>query len=133
MTRDALETLTAMPRFEALLMRLVELDEAYFYGAPHLLLAVHYASRAPTLGGQPAQAKFHFERAAALSQGELLLVPLLEAQYYAVQIQDRVLFVSSLQDVLQAAETLLPEQAFLNALAKQRAALLLARVNDLFL
>ncbi len=133
MTRDALETLTAIPRFEALLMRLVELDEAYFYGAPHLLLAVHYASRAPTLGGQPAQAKSHFERAAALSQGELLLVPLLEAQYYAVQIQDRALFVSSLQDVLQAAETLLPEQAFLNALAKQRAALLLARVNDLFL
>lgn len=47
MTRDALETLAALPRFEALLMRLVQLDETYFYGAPHLLLAVHFASRAP--------------------------------------------------------------------------------------
>ncbi|WP_179137203.1 TRAP transporter TatT component family protein [Candidatus Entotheonella palauensis] len=132
MARDALETLTALPRFEALLTRLVELDETYFYGAPHLLLAVHYASRAPMLGGRPAQAKFHFERATALSQGKLLLIPLLEAQYYAVRIQDRAHFVSSLQRVLQASETLLPEQAFLNALAKQRAALLLERVNDLF-
>lgn len=132
MTRGALDTLTALPRFEALLMRLVELDETYFYGAPHLLLAVHYANRAPMLGGKPAQAKFHFERAAALSRGQLLLVPLLEAQYYAVQIQDRTHFVTSLQQVLQASETLLPEQALLNAVAKQRAALLLERVNDLF-
>ncbi|ETW97038.1 MAG: hypothetical protein ETSY1_24235 [Candidatus Entotheonella factor] len=132
MNRDALDTLTALPRFEALLMRLVELDETYFYGAPHLLLAVHYASRAPMLGGKPAQAKLHFERATELSQGELLLIPLLEAQYYAVQIQDRAHFVASLQRVLQASEKRLPEQAFLNALAKQRAALLLERVNDLF-
>lgn len=132
MTRDALDTLTALPRLEGLLMRLVELDETYFYGAPHLLLAVHYASRAPILGGKPAQAKFHFERVAKLSGGKLLLVPLLEAQYYAVQMQDRTHFVSSLQHVLQAPESLLPEQAFLNALAKQRAKLLLARVNDFF-
>lgn len=133
MTRDALDTLTALPRFEALLMRLVELDETYFYGVPHLLLAVHYAGRSPMLGGNPAQAKVHFERATALSRGgKLLLAPLLEAQYYAVQIQDRDLFVSSLQRILQASDTLLPEQAFLNAVAKQRAAVLLERVNDFF-
>jgi hypothetical protein len=37
-----------------------------------------------------------------------------------------------LQHIVQASETLLPEQAFLNTLAKQRAALLLERVDDLF-
>ena len=132
MARDAIETLSALPRYEALLTRLVELDETYFYGAPHLLLAVYHASRAPMLGGQPATSKFHFERAAALSRGKMLIVPLLEAQYYAVQIQDRAYFIALLEHVLQASETLFPEQAFLNALAKQRAALLLARVNDLF-
>jgi len=56
----------------------------------------------------------------------------LEAQYYAVQIQDRSHFVALLQHILQASETPLPEQACLNDLAKQRAALLLERVNDLF-
>ena len=132
MARDAVETLSALPRFEALLTRLIELDETYFYGAPHLLLAVYYASRAPMLGGQPAKAKFHFDRAAALSRDKLLIVPLLEAQYYAVQMQERTHFIALLEHVLQASEALFPEQAFLNALAKQRAALLLARVNELF-
>jgi hypothetical protein len=84
------------------------------------------------LGGQPAQARFHFERATTLSRGALLIVPLLEARYYAVQIQDRSHFVALLQHIVQAPEMLLPEQAFLNTLAKQRAALLLERVNDLF-
>jgi hypothetical protein len=132
MTRNALDALTALPRFEAMLKRLVELDERYFYGGPHLLLAVYYASRTPMLGGQPDQARFHFERATTLSRGALLIVPLLEARYYAVQIQDRSHFVALLQHIVQASETLLPEQAFLNTLAKQRAARLLERVDDLF-
>jgi hypothetical protein len=37
-----------------------------------------------------------------------------------------------LQHILEAPETLFPEQALLNAVAKQRAALLLQRIDDLF-
>ena len=66
-----------------------------------------------------------------MSQARLLLAPLLEAQYYAVQIQDRDLFKARLQHILEASETLFPEQALLNAVAKQRAALLLQRIDDL--
>lgn len=132
LSRDSLDTIVALPRFEAMLTRLLQLDEHYFYGAPHLLLAVHYASRPPALGGKPEQARQHFARAEALSQARLLLAPLLEAQYYAVQIQDRDLFKARLQHILEAPETLFPEQALLNAVAKQRAALLLQRIDDLF-
>jgi hypothetical protein len=131
--RTALETVTALPRFRALLTRLLELDETYFYGAPHLLQAVQYASRSPMLGGDPIQAQQHFARASTLNHERLLLVPLLEAQYYAVQIQDRELFTARLQQVLEAPETLFPEQALLNAVAKYRAALLLQRIDALFL
>ncbi|MDH3600202.1 MAG: TRAP transporter TatT component family protein [Candidatus Tectomicrobia bacterium] len=132
LSRDALDTIVALPRFEAMLTRLLQLDEHYFYGAPHLLLAVHYASRTPALGGKPEQARQHFARAETLSQTRLLLAPLLEAQYYAVQIQDRDLFKARLQHILDAPETLFPEQALLNAVAKQRAAFLLQRIDDLF-
>ena len=132
LTRTELETVTALPRLAALVTRLIELDDTYFYGAPHLLQAVQYASRSPLLGGDPQQAQQHFGRAYALSQGRLLLVPLLEAQYYAVQTQDRTLFSTRLEQVLQAPETLLPEQAFLNTVARQRAALLLRRIDELF-
>jgi hypothetical protein len=61
-----------------------------------------------------------------------LLVPLLAAQYYAVQIQDRALFTSLLERVVQAPENLFPEQAFLNTVARQRATILLGRVDELF-
>lgn len=131
-SRDALETITALPRFESLVTRLIALDDSYFYGMSHLLLAVHYAGRSPALGGRPEKARQAFARAKALSQGRLLIVPLLEAQYYAVQTQDRELFKALLQQILAAPDTLFPEQALLNAVAKQRAALLLQRLDDLF-
>lgn len=131
--RTALETATALPLFQAMLTRLLELDETYFYGLPHLLQAVHEARFSAALGGNLAQAQHHFGQADALSQGRLLLVPLLEAQYYAVQVQDRRLFVQRLQQVLEAPESLFPEQALLNAVAKHRAALLLRRLEELFL
>lgn len=130
--RTALETVAALPRFQAMLTRLLELDATYFYGFPHLLQAVHQASFSAALGGDPSQAQSHFSQAYTLSQGRLLLVPLLEAQYYAVQVQDRALFVQRLQQVLEAPETLFPEQALLNAVAKHRAALLLRRIDELF-
>jgi len=131
--RTALETVTALPLLQAMLTRLLELDAGYFYGLPHLLQAVHYASFATALGGDPVQAQYHFRRAYALSQGRLLLVPLLEAQYYAVQVQDRALFTERLQHILAAPETLFPEQALLNAVARHRAVLLLRRSAELFI
>jgi hypothetical protein len=60
-------------------------------------------------------------------------VPLLEAQYYAVQVQDRALFTERLQYILEAPETLFPEQALLNAVARRRAVLLLRRIDELFI
>ena len=131
--RTALETVMALPLLQAVLARLLELDEGYFYGLPHLLQAAHYASFATALGGDPAQAQHHFMRAYALSQGRLLLVPLLEAQYYAVQVQDRSLFTERLQHILAAPEALFPEQALLNAVARRRAVLLLRRIDEHFL
>lgn len=131
--RTALETATALPLFQALLTRLLALDETYFYGLPHLLQAVRYASFAAALGGDPTRAQHHFGQAHTLSQGRLLLVPLLEAQAYAVQVQDRSLFAQRLHAILAAPETLLPEQALLNAVAKHRATVLLRRIDELFI
>jgi hypothetical protein len=130
--RTGLKTAAALPRLQALLTRLLELDETYFYGAPHLLQAVQYASRSPMLGGNPQQARWHFDRARELSQGRLLLVPLFRARYYAVQVQDRKAFTTLLQQIIAAPEGLFPDQAFLNAVAKRWAALFLGQVDKLF-
>lgn len=130
--RAALDTLTAVPLLQALVTRLLVLDETYFYGFAHLLQALHYASFSSALGGTPEHAQQHFARAYALSQGRILLFHLLEAQYYAVQVQDRHLFTERLQQILDAPVGLFAEQGLLNTVAKRRAALLLRRIDTLF-
>ena len=131
--RTELEAVTMVSRLQALLTRLLSLDDTYFYGLPHLLQAVLHAGMPAWMGGNPAQAEHHFARATALSQGRLLLVPLLEAQYAAVQTQNRQHFTKLLCTVLAAPETLFPEQGLLNAVAQHRAAQLLRRGDELFL
>lgn len=130
--RSSLETVALFPRLRAMLDRLLELDETYFYGLPHLLQAVHYAALSPVFGGNPVLAQEHFHKAHTLSAGRLLIVPLLEAQYYAVQVQDKELFTQRLQQVLDASPDFFPPQGLLNAVARQRASVLLRRIDALF-
>lgn len=132
-SRDRPEALVDLPKVEAMMRRILDLHEGYFYASPHLLFGVYYASRSKELGGNPSQAKVHLDRARALTEGKFLLVHLFTASPYAVQIQDRRLFESMLRAILDAPEDLLPEQRLSNEIAKARARLLLRRINELFL
>jgi hypothetical protein len=131
--RTELEAVTMWSQLQSVLSRLLRLDETYFYGMPHVLQAVLHSSLPAWMGGNPVQAQHHFARAATLSHGRLLLIPLLEARYAAVQTQDRQRFTERLCTVLRTSETVFPEQALLNTVAKHRAALLLRRGDSLFL
>ncbi len=132
-SRDRPDMVADIPRVLAMMHRVLELDEAYFFGGPHLFFGVYYASRSRTLGGDPMQAKFHFDKALELTGAKSLLVPLFIADPYAVQIQDRALFENQIRLILHAPDDLSPEQQLLNQVAKARAQLLLARVDELFL
>lgn len=121
-----------LPRVEALWRRLLALDEGYYYAAPHLFLGTFYGARSPMLGGRPAEARRHFERALELTGGRFLFTRLYYAQYYARQTLDRALFEEQLGLILRAPDDLLPEMRLANTVAKQRAAELLARVDEWF-
>ena len=121
-----------LPRVEALWRRLLALDETYYYAAPHLFLGIFYGARSPMLGGRPAEAREHFERAIALTGGKFLMARLYFAQYYARQTMDRALFEEQLGLILHAPDDLLPEMRLANTVAKERAAELLARVDEWF-
>jgi hypothetical protein len=49
-----------------------------------------------------------------------------------VQVKDRQLFVSTLNGIISAPDDLLPEEAFANAAAKQKAGKLLLQVDEYF-
>ncbi len=121
-----------VPKIEAMLQRVIALDETFYYGAAHATLGAFYASRSKTIGGDPDKAKKHFDRAFEISESKLLFVHLLYAQYYTYQIQDRDLFESTLQKVVSTPVNFFPEKNFANEVAKRKAKVLLENIDDLF-
>ncbi len=107
-------------------------DESFYYGSAHLYFGTMLATVPKNLGGKPDSAKTHFDRCLDIGEGKFLLPYVFLAQSYAVQIQDKALFESSLKTVEDASIDILPEQRLVNAIAKQKAKALLAKESDLF-
>jgi TRAP transporter TatT component family protein len=129
---DDPEIFLALPKIKAMLHRSIELDEGYKYGIAHTVLGALYASRPVAFGGKPEKSKAEFDRAFEISQRKLLLFHLMYARYYTYQIQDRELFVSTLQEAIDAPDDLLPAMGFANAAAKKKAKSLLNDVDNIF-
>ena len=129
---DDPEIFLALPKIKIMLKRCIELDETYKYGIAHTVLGVLYASRPVAHGGKPEMAEAEFERAFELSEGKMLVFKLSYAQYYAYQIQDRDLFVTTLNEIILAPDDLLPKMGFINAAAKKKAVSLLNNVDNIF-
>jgi len=131
-SRDKPAALAQLPRVEALMGRLLELDESFFYGGPHLFFAALYSSRAKTLGGQPERAKEHFEKAIKLADGKFLLVYYFYARHYAVVTQNKTLCEELLNKVVDSPSNVLPEQRLLNQVTRKRAEEFLIDIDDYF-
>lgn len=124
--------LAQLPKAEALLARVVELQPGYFHGLPLLVTGVTFASRPAMFGGDLPRGRKALDEGIAVSEGKLLLGRFLLARYYAVQAQDRELFCSSLDAVLAASPDVLPEQRLINTTARRWAARWRARAAALF-
>lgn len=123
--------LAELPRVEAMMQRVLALDEAYYYGGAHLFFGAYYGGRAPMFGGDFERSAKHFDRAAALNRNQLLLVEVYRARYLLRQMGEREAFHVTLSRVLDAPVAD-PELNLANAVAKQQAAALLAQEKDLF-
>jgi hypothetical protein len=130
---DDLEALADLPIFEATLRRVLELDEAYHYGGPHILMAVYLAARPAIIGGDLDKARVHFHRAIALGEGKLHMAKVLLAQYYAVPVRDKNLFEQILQEVVASPVDEVEELTLSNALAKEKAEKLLEKMDECFI
>ena len=120
-----------LPKVEAAMERIIELDETFEEGGPHLYLGILLSLRPPALGGKPEKARAHFERAIELSGGRNLMAKVLFAKYYARLVFDRSLHDRLLHEVL-AADPKDPGHTFSNALAKEEAQRLLASAANYF-
>jgi hypothetical protein len=117
---------------ERLMHRVRELDADYYYGGVYLFYGVYYGGRPPMLGGDYAGSEQNFALARAVTQGKLLIVDVLQAEYLERQRLDADQFQRLLSAVTQAPPDTFPEMALANQIARQRARVLLERQNDWF-
>lgn len=132
MNRDNPESIAQLPKPTAMMQRVLELDEKFYYGAAHMYFGVYYGSRSPMFGGNFEKSRQHFDNARAITNNKLLVADLLQAQYLARQEFDQEDFHKRLTKIIEAPEDLYPELALLNQIAKRKAQLLLSMEEKWF-
>ncbi|MBT8137278.1 MAG: TRAP transporter TatT component family protein [Gammaproteobacteria bacterium] len=123
--------LTDLPRVEAALDRLQQLDRPDQRANVNLYLGVLNTLRPPALGGDPEQGRAYFERAISLTGERDLSAKVEYARGYARLVYDRELHDRLLREVLEA-DPRAPALTLLNVLAQEQARDLLAGADDYF-
>lgn len=126
------EAVADLPRIEAYLERILELDPGYFQGMPHVMEGTILTLRPRMAGGNPEEGYRHFEEAFRISGRKLLLFQVLCARYYCRQALDADCFDANLKEVLNAPDDLNPEFQLLNQIARAKAGWLMERRDDYF-
>jgi tetratricopeptide (TPR) repeat protein len=132
LSRDDMSLVASLANTAALMQRVIDLDNEFYFGGAHMFFGVYYGGRAPMLGGDYARAETEFRRAAEINNNKLLIVDLLQAEFLDRQRLDQQAFHQRLTAILAAPDDLYPEMALVNGIAKQRAAILLDYEGDWF-
>lgn len=128
----SMEAMAELPRVELMMKRVLEIDEGFYYGGPHLFMGIWFTSRPKGFGGDLKKARGHFLRALDFGKGKFLMAYVYYASYYARQAMDKELFISTLETVLKAPVDISPELTLLNTVAKKKAQELMGRVEEYF-
>ena len=120
-----------LPIVELIMLRVVELDDSYYFGGAHIFLGSYYGGRPRIYGGKPEISRKHFERALEINQRQFLLTQVAYAQTYARMMFDRELYLKLLTEVIE--EPLKDsDMASSNKLAKVMAEKLIDQVDEFF-
>jgi len=132
LTTESVRAMADLPKVVLLMGRVIELDETYYYGSAHLFMGIYKSAKPRAYGGQPEEARRHFERAIEIGKGNFMMAYVYYAENYARKTFQRDLFVSLLETVLEAPADHVPELTLINTIAKTRAKELLDHVEEYF-
>ena len=132
-SQDDPELVADLPVVEALIDRALELDERYDDGAIHALLITYELSRQGAGGDPVARSRAHFDRAVALTEGNLAGPFVSYAEAVSVSRQNRAEFDSLLQRAIAIDPSSRPECRLANLILQRRARWLLGRADELFM
>jgi hypothetical protein len=118
-------------RVDAMMQRVVALDETFEEGSPFLYLGILATLLPEAMGGKPEQGRVDFERAIELSGGRNLMAKVLLARSYARLVFDRDLHDRLCREVIDA-DPVAPSLTLTNTLAQEEARALLGSSEDYF-
>ncbi len=118
-------------RVKALMMKLIDLDETWDAGGPHLYMGALETLLPAAMGGKPEKGKYHLERAISLSGGKYLMAQVIYAEQYARLVFDKELHDRLLREVIQS-DPVVEGMTLTNLLAQERAKVLLRESNEYF-
>jgi hypothetical protein len=125
------DSLADLPKVEAVMKRIVALEDDFARGQAHMYLGVLQTLRPPAMGGRPDIGRAHLERALEISGGRNLMVRVELARRYARMVFDRALHDDQLRRVLKA-DPVEPGFTLSNALAQRQARSLLKSSSEYF-
>ncbi|MCG8549616.1 MAG: TRAP transporter TatT component family protein [Desulfobacterales bacterium] len=129
--KDDFNALADIARIEAVMNRVIELDDTYKDGAAYLYLGTLATFLPPALGGKPEQGKQYFEKAISMSGGRNLMAKVMYAKLYAKMMFDRQLFDHLLKEVIETNPKI-DGYTLVNTYAQQQAKKLLDEADDYF-
>lgn len=132
LSKDSPSALAELPKVVAMMERARVLAPDYHFAGADLFFGIYYASRPAILGGDVKKAQAAFQEARRRTAGKYLMTYALEAQYLAVALQDQELFKSLIEKIRTSPPGQLPDSRLTDEVAKQKAAKLLGRIDDLF-
>ena len=122
--------ISQLGKAKLLMQRIIELDEHYENGGPHLYMGGMETQLPASLGGNPEKGRQHFERALEINDA-YLMTRVVFAEQYARLTFDRALHDRLLQEVLMA-NPVADGMTLANHIARQRAGDLLKAADDYF-
>ena len=128
----SMDAMAELPRVEVLIKRVLLLDEAFYYGGPHLFMGLWFGSRPKMAGGNLELARNHFLKAIELADGKFLMAYIYYAEYYAKKVFDKALYISILENVHNTPADIVSELTLLNTIAHKRATQLMQEADEYF-
>lgn len=117
---------------EAVMRRVLELDEEYGDGAVHEFFIVYEGGRGEAMGGSAERARAHYERAVEITGGKKASPHVALATTVAVREQDVEGFRRLLEKALAVDVQEVKKWRLSNILARRKAEWLMGRIPDLF-
>ena len=124
--------LPQIPQFEALLERVLELDEGYDAGSVQTMFITYEMVRLKPNGDRATHAKQHFDRAVDLTHGKQAGPYVTYAESVLTVQKSRAEFEKMLQLALKLDPAGDPDNRLANVIMQRRAKWLLGRVDKLF-